>query len=212
MAVIQAGRTDVRALDEPPSLRTRWMILRARLSTAGLLARFDERMVVSYVTAIHGGLAVLIIGLFAWIADLPLVFPALGPTAFILFSAPMSPAAAPRAVVLGHLAGLACGYAVWQLMGLLPGSPVSMQTEGWSLFCGMSLALALTSLLLVRLSCPHAPACATGMIVVLGSITQWHDLLSMALAVIWLTAQAVVMNRLAGLPVPLWHPRTPDEA
>jgi len=189
------------------SLKTRWLMWRSRLSTPALLTRFDERKVVSLVAAVNGGLAILTIGVFAWLADLPLVFPALGPSAFILFSSPLSPGGAPRSVVLGHFAALACGCVAWRLLSFLAGAPVSLEAGGWSLFCSASLAMALSCLVLVRLSCPHPPACASGLVVALGAVTHWQDLLFVALGIVWLTTQAVAMNRFAGLPVPAWSPR-----
>ncbi len=188
------------------SLKTRWTIWRARYSTAGLLARFDERKAVSVVAAVNGGLTILAIGFYSWIADLPLVFPGLGPTAFILFATPRTEAAAPRSVVLGHFSGLAAGWAVWHLTSLVVGEPVSMQSGGLAPFISASLALAATCALLVLLSCPHAPACTSCLIVALGGVTDWLGILLMALAVIWVTAQAFAMNRLAGVPVPTWSP------
>ena len=147
------------------SLRTRWAIWRARYSTVGLLARFDERKAVSLVAAVKGGLAILALGVFAWLTDLPLTFPALGPTAFILFATPTSESAAPRSVILGHFAGMGSGFAVWHLMSTLAGGPVSPQTGGWPLILSASLALAVTCGLLVRLSCPHPPACASSLVI-----------------------------------------------
>ena len=196
---------------ERPSPRTRWLIWRARLSIPVLLARFDEQKVISLVAAINGGLAILTISLVAWLTDLPLLFPALGPSAFILFSTPLSPAAAPRSVILGHFVCLASGFAVWQLMNYLAGEPVSVQAGGWPLFCSASLALAVSCLLLVRLSCPHPPACASGMVVALGAINHGYDVVLMAVVVVWLTVQAVAMNRFAGMPGPTWSPRRHEE-
>ena len=73
---------------------------RARLSVPALLASQDERNVVAAVTAVNGASCILSISLVAWLFDLPLLFPALGPTAFILFATPFSPDAAPRSVAL----------------------------------------------------------------------------------------------------------------
>ena len=188
------------------SLRTRWAIWRARHSAVGLLARFDERKAVSLVAAVHGGLAILAIGVFAWITDLPLTFPALGPTAFILFATPTSESAAPRSVVLGHLSGMAAGFAVWHLMSAVSGGPVSPQIGGWPPMLSASLALAATCGLLVWLSCPHPPACASSLVIALGAVAEWQDVLLMAVAVIWMTVQAFAMNRFAGVPVPTWSP------
>ncbi|MBN1490015.1 MAG: HPP family protein [Phycisphaerae bacterium] len=194
------------------SLKMRWMICRARFSTPGLLTRFDERKVVSIVAAINGGMAILTISFFAWLTDLPLVFPALGPSTFILFSAPLSVAAAPRSVILGHLSALACGTVVWHGRRLLLVEATLAEGGDWTVYLGAALALALACLVLVRLGCPHPPACASSLVVALGGVTAWRDLLLMALAVIWLAMQAVIMNRLAGVSMPIWsyHPREPN--
>ena len=145
--------------------------------------------------------------MFAWLAELPLVFPALGPSVFIVFSSPLSAAAAPRSVILGHGVGLASGIAVWQVMSGLAGAPVSAQAGGWVPFCTASLGLAAACLLLVWLSCPHPPACASCLVVALGLVTDWRDLLLMAGVVVWLAVHAFVVNRIAGLPVPVWLPK-----
>jgi len=152
----------------------------------------------------------LALGLFAWLTDLPLIFPALGPSTFILFNTPLSKAGAPRSVVLGHWPAMASGYAVWRLMGYLTGAPVSVQAGGWPLVVSASAALAVTCLLLVRFSCPHPPACASALVVALGAVTNWLELLLMAVAVALLATQAVVLNRLASVPVPTWSPRRLD--
>ena len=189
------------------SLRGRWLIWRARLSVPALLSRFDEKKVVSVFTAVNGGLAILTICFFAWLTKLPLVFPALGPSAFILFSSPLSTAAAPRNVILSHFICLLSGYCIWYLISNLAGGPVSVEVGGWPLFLSASLSLGLGGLLLIRLSCMHPPACASSLFVALGIVTQWQSLLLMELAIVWLTFQSVAMNRRAGVPVPLWSPR-----
>ena len=106
------------------SLKTRWAIWRARYSTVGLLARLDERKAVSLVATFNGGLAILAIGFLAWITDLPLMFPALGPTVFILFATPTTESAAPRSIIVGHFSGMASGWVVWHLVSTVAGGPV----------------------------------------------------------------------------------------
>ena len=194
------------------SIKMRMLIWRARLSVPSLLGQADERKVISFVTALNGGVAVLIIGLFAWLSDLPLVFPALGPTVFILFSTPFSAAAAPRSIIIGHLTGLASGYAAWRGIGYLSDTVISFQTGGWPLLCSGSIALAITCLLLVRFSCPHPPACASALVVALGGVPSVGGLLYMAAAVVLVTAQAVAINGICCLSVPLWSPRDRDES
>jgi CBS domain-containing membrane protein len=55
----------------------------------------------------------------------------------------------------------------------------------------------------------HPPAGATTLIVSLGIISQPKDLVIIEAAVVLLTAQAVAINRLAGLPYPLWREGKP---
>lgn len=193
-----------------PTLRLRWLRIRARLSIPALLSGMDERSIVSLTAGINGGLAILVISVFAWLIDLPLLFPALGPTAFILFSAPFSRAAAPRSVILGHFIGIGCGWLAWQATGVLSGSPVGIPIGGWPLYCSGATALALTGLLLVRARCPHPPACASALVIALGGVSTWMAVLAMALAVVLVTAQGVGINRLAGVRVPLWASRSEE--
>ena len=187
-------------------LRTRWMLGRAYLSIPGLLSICDEKRIVSLVTAVNAALSILAIGLFAWLTDLPLLFPALGPTAFILFSSPMHPTAAPRNVILGHLIGLTCGYGTYKLAVLLTGTPVVHDSDLLVVCASAIVALSACSVLMIQLSCPHPPACASSLVMLLGGVATLENVLLMVLVVIWLAYQAVGMNRLAGLTLPLWAP------
>jgi CBS domain-containing membrane protein len=73
-----------------------------------------------------------------------------------------------------------------------------------------ALSLSLTGALMVLFKVSHPPAGATTLIVSLGIIALPRDLLVIEAAVIPLTLQAFVLNRLAGMPYPLWqqHPST----
>jgi CBS-domain-containing membrane protein len=59
---------------------------------------------------------------------------------------------------------------------------------------------------LLRVS--HPPAGATTLIVSLGIISQPKELVIIEVAVILLTMQAFAINRLAGIPYPLWKKHT----
>ena len=108
----------------------RWSFWRARFSIPFLLAQGDEKRVVSVLTAVNGGLTILIISLLAWLCDLPLLFPALGPTSFVLYSAPLCRAAAPRSIILGHYIGIACGGASLIVFNFLAGETITLQSGG----------------------------------------------------------------------------------
>ena len=57
---------------------------------------------------------------------------------------------------------------------------------------------------MVLLDVSHPPAGATTLIVALGIISRPRELAVIEVAVFLLVAQALVINRLAGLPYPLW--------
>jgi CBS domain-containing membrane protein len=187
----------------------RW---RARWSIPALLARREESGVVSLAAAVNAIIAILGISLIAWLLDMPVLFPALGPSAFLLFSQPFSTAAAPRQVVVGHAVGMLTGLATWHAMSALASRPLSPTDGGPAEILGAAVALALTSVLLVWLSAPHAPACASALIVALGLANDGWALAGMVLGVALLTAQAVAVNHLAGVHSPTWAPRPQEEA
>ena len=76
----------------------------------------------------------------------------------------------------------------------------------WDLARVMAVALSLggTGGLMILLGVIHPPAGATTMIVSLGILAKPWQLAVLELAVVALVAQAVVVNRLAGLRYPLW--------
>ena len=57
---------------------------------------------------------------------------------------------------------------------------------------------------MVLLGISHAPAGATTLIVSLGIISRARELVIIEVAVFLLVVQALVINRFAGLPYPLW--------
>jgi len=57
---------------------------------------------------------------------------------------------------------------------------------------------------MVLLDVSHPPAGATTLIVSLGIISKPRELIIIEVAVFLLVAQALINNRLAGLPYPLW--------
>ena len=190
-----------------PRIRGMLRVLRARVSVPALLANSNERTVVSLAGGVNAGIAILTISLITWFTDLPLLFPALGPTAFILFSSPFSAAAAPRSVIVGHFAAIVCGLVVWHVVSYACQAEVTLATGGWPLYVSASLALAASCIVLVLLTCPHAPACASALIVALGAASSWSALLGMGVGVVTLTAQAILIGRVAGVNVPIWSPR-----
>src|SRR5208283_1540880 len=105
-----------------------------------------------------------------------------------------------------------CGYAAFALVvassppfGMIPG------VHGPRLLAA-ALSLSATGALMALLRVSHPPAGATTLIVSLGIISQPKELVIIEVAVVLLTSQAIAINRLAGLPYPLWLNHKPAEA
>lgn len=149
-------------------------------------------------------LAIAISGLAAYISRQPLLFPSLGPTALLFFGSPLAGSASPRNAIVGHAVALAVGYGSLALFGLL-GAPGALQSGMTTGRVGAAaLAVALTGALLVLARATHPPAAATTLLVSLGLLATPRDLLAVAAGVALLTASGWALNRLLGLPVPLW--------
>lgn len=68
------------------------------------------------------------------------------------------------------------------------------------------LSLGTTSGLMILLGVPHPPAGATTLIISLGLMPYLWQIPVLMSAVILLTGQAWIINRLAGIAYPLWAP------
>ncbi len=71
-----------------------------------------------------------------------------------------------------------------------------------------ALSLSATGALMALFRVSHPPAGATTLIVSLGIISQPKELVIIEVAVILLTMQAFAINRLAGIPYPIWKNHT----
>jgi len=70
------------------------------------------------VVFINSFATIAVLAVLAMVWRVPLVFPSLGPTAFLLFAAPELPSAWPRNALRGHAIGILCGYGALWLTGL----------------------------------------------------------------------------------------------
>jgi CBS-domain-containing membrane protein len=134
----------------------------------------------------------------------PGVFPSLGPTAYLLFFTPLGRTSSPRNTVFGHAIGLVCGYAAFVATGA--GALPFAEHPGifWPRVLAAAISLSATGAFMVLLDASHPPAGATTLIVSLGIISKPRELAIIEVAVFLLVAQALAINRLAGLPYPLW--------
>ena len=170
-----------------------------------LLNHFPPRLVHSVYVFVNGFITIGVLALLALVSRNPFVFPSLGPTAYLLFFSPLAKTSSPRNTIFGHAIGLICGYAAFVVTGA--GALPFGVHEGifWPRILAAALSLSVTGACMVLLDVSHPPAGATTLIVSLGIISKPRELLIIEVAVFLLVAQALVINRLAGLPYPMWN-------
>lgn len=183
----------------------------ARFQLEALTARYPRRLVLALYALINGCLCIGLMSFLASGTGSPLIFPSLGPTAFVCFITPLEPSASPRNIVLGHMLGAGLGYASLWVVGLERAGPAEAGMIGFDRVVAAALALGLTAGALVLADVPHAPAGATTLIVALGFMSHPHELAILMLGVVLLTVQIWCINRLAGLPYPVWSARSTVE-
>lgn len=183
-----------------------------RMRLPWLLQHHSRVPVLALFSLINGFISIGLMSALAAITRSPFVFPSLGPTAFLFFYTPTAPAASPRNTIIGHAIGALAGYLSLIITGLTMAGPAIAVGVTWPRVIAAALSLGLTSGLMVLFKSPHPPAGATTLIISLGILTRPWQLLLLMGAVILLTLQALAINRLAGIPYPLWNPiREPVE-
>lgn len=185
--------------------------LARRIQVPTLVARHDSTLVMGAFAFVNGLVSIAIMAAAAYATGAPFIFPSLGPTAFLLFYSPTTPAASPRNTVLGHLVGAGAGYLALVLFGLTAAGPALATSVSAGRVGAAALSLALTSGLMIWWRVPHPPAGATTLIVSLGILREPWQLGVLMGAVVLLTIQGLVINRLAGIGYPLWRPTRPSE-
>jgi CBS domain-containing membrane protein len=155
-------------------------------------------------TGVCSLLAIGLSGLWAWIVKEPLLFPSLGATAFLIFETPMAEVGSPRNTIIGHCVAVAAGVAAAAMFGLLnaPNSYVSGVTP--ARIAAVALAVALTGGILRVVRSAHPPAGATTIIVASGLLIHLGQLADVVAGVALLTAAGWILNRLMGVPAPVW--------
>lgn len=183
--------------------------LARRLRLPALTQRHSSKAVLGLFAFVNGLVAIAAMSLVALVTGEPFVFPSLGPTAFLLFYTPLTPAASPRNTLAGHLIGAAAGYLALVVFGLT-GDPPALATSVTAARVGAAgLSLGLTAGVMVWAGVPHPPAGATTLIVSLGILREPEQLAVLMIAVVLLLVQAFAINRLAGIGYPLWSPPPP---
>ncbi|PAU79812.1 HPP family protein [Halovibrio salipaludis] len=172
-----------------------------------LQEKHGRRPVLATFNLVNGAVSIALISTLALITQEALIFPSLGATAFILFYVPLAEPASPRNTLIGHLTGAIAGFLSLAIFGLLDApSAVANGVDGARVGAA-ALSLGACGGLMILLHSPHPPAGATALIVSLGLMPHPGQLPILIAGVVLLVVQAFIMNRLAGIPYPLWRSR-----
>jgi CBS-domain-containing membrane protein len=169
--------------------------------TPSLLKRLNSRRS-ALGPAVYAAVLSLVVlslaGVVGLVLHLPWLFPSLGPTVMLFFESPEQPSSGPVNTLAGHLTGLVTGVLCLYVFGLQDSPPAPVGGLTVPYVAAGALSVALTTLVLTWLRKPHPPAGATTLIVSLGILTSPQQLLSMAGAVLLITAAGWGLNVLLG--------------
>ena len=174
----------------------------------GLHGRLVERLGERWGEALYSFaaclLALAVSGLAAYATGQPLLFPSLGPTALLFFERPLAQTSSPRNTLIGHAVAIGAGALSLAVFGLLGHPSVLVENVTLARVGAGALSVALTGAILLLLNASHAPTGATTLIVSLGFLQTPPEMAALMVGVVILTAVGWLLNRAAGVPVPLW--------
>ncbi|HET7674122.1 MAG TPA: HPP family protein [Gammaproteobacteria bacterium] len=149
-------------------------------------------------------IAIALVGVVALLLRWPLLFPSLGPTVLLLFEKEQRPSAWPRNILIAHAIAICAGWISLWLFGLMHAPDVmAMGVTPARLGCA-AFAVALTAFVKHLLKAPHPPCGATTLMVALGFFTTGFQLGVLYFGLVLLTIFSLALNRLWGVPMPVW--------
>ena len=169
-----------------------------------LVERFGGRVGEAVYAFVACLLALGLSGLAAYLAKQPLLFPSLGPTALLFFERPMAATSSPRNALIGHAVAILAGALSLALFGLLDNPSILAEDATPARIGAGALSVALTGAVLLLLNASHPPTGATTLIVSLGFLQTLPEMAALMVGVVVLTVVGWLLNRAAGVPVPVW--------
>lgn len=201
--------TDMQPKGPQHSFLFRLVAFFSRMQLWYLVRRISNpRILIIAFVFIAGATALGIISIAAYLTNLPLLFPQLGPSAFILFHTPMAATASPRNVILAHsLAVLSGLFSLWIVGVIFPETGLfDSAVMNWYRILAIALTMGLIGILMVITKSVHPPAAASALIAAMGYLEHVAQVLGIIGAVVLLVFEAILFNRIiGGLPYPLWR-------
>jgi len=153
------------------------------------------------------GAAIFCAGFLAWWTQSAMLAPPLGATAYLCFRAPTAIPCAPRNLLLGHAVGLAAGWVALWMTGALDLASALSGVFTLQHAAAAALATALTVAAMIALGIEHPPAGATTVVVSLGLLKTFDQLLALELGALVIVTLAFCVHRARGVQYPVWGPR-----
>lgn len=116
----------------------------------------------------------------------------------------MAATSSPRNTLIGHAVAILAGALSLTLFGLLNNPSILVEDAIPARIGAGALSVALTGTVLLLLDASHPPTGATTLIVSLGFLQTPPEWAALMAGVVTLTATGWSINRLSGVPVPLW--------
>ncbi len=176
----------------------------SRLQFWYLATCLDTRLISACFILLATLISMIIMGSAAYLTTWPLVFPSLGPTAFLIFYAPASPMSSPRNTILGHMLGAITGWGAFHIVQAYTGGTMTSQTISWALIISTAIALGLSGFFMTLTGIIHPPAASTALLAAMGVLDRFEGIVILELAVIMLTLEAWIFHRISGVHYPLW--------
>ncbi len=147
---------------------------------------------------------ILVVSLAAWFTQQPLVFTSLGPTAYEMIEQPHRKSARPYNVIAGHLIAVISGFVALLATHAWYTPAVSARHIQLPRVEAAVFSTALTVFFTLLLRATQPAALSTTLLISLGTLQQWRDILVIMIAVLLLT--------IAGEPIRRWrNKQIPDE-
>jgi hypothetical protein len=160
-------------------------------------------------TALASGVLIAIACVLAMAVHTAFLAVSLGPIIYEYMERPLARASSPRSTLVANAVALLVGFSLLSLFGLRH-APSTIQ-EGVTLarLGAVVCALAITGGLVVLLGAVHPPAGSTLLVVMLGILRESAQLGVMYASIVIVTVAAWVLNRIAGIDVPMWSSPKP---
>ncbi len=152
--------------------------------------------------AVMAALLILAVGLTAWGAGQPWLFPSLGPTAYLLARYPDLATSRVYNSIVGHLVGLAGGFFAVAIFNAWQAPIVPLNDVTAPRIWAATVAVGFTILVNSLLRSGHPPAAATTLLVALGTFKTARDAVIVIIGVLILVVLGEGLKRLGTIIAP----------